>query len=663
MVRHISRIPESGEPASAPEWRALGTLWPYLQDFPGRVAAAMACLVVAKVAGVLLPLLLKHIVDALQGPGEAMVVVPLALLAAYGVLRFGNVLFGELRDVVFGRVEMRAQRRAALNVFRHLHALDLDFHLSRRTGGLSRDIERGIAGISFLLRFTLFNILPTLFELALVVAILAATFAPAFGVLALASVGLYVAFSIAVTEWRTKFVREANQLDSRANTRAIDSLLNYETVKLFGNERHEADEYDRFMAQWEGAQTQARRTLALLNLGQSLIIAGGLTWMMVLAAQRVAGGAMTLGDFVAINAYMIQLFIPLNVLGFVYREIRRALTDMQRMFNILQQKPRVTDAPDASTLAASRPRVRFEGVSFAYNPARQILHDVSFEIAPGRKVAVVGPSGSGKSTLARLLFRFYDVTGGRITVDGADIRALTQASLRDAIGVVPQDTVLFNDTLEYNIAYGKPGATRADIERVARLAHLDRFIEHLPDGYATKVGERGLKLSGGEKQRVAIARALLKDPRIMIFDEATSSLDSHAEQAILGAIREVAADRTSLVIAHRLSTITDADLIVFLEHGRVVESGTHPALLAANGAYARAWRLQQEKGSQEKAPDSVSSPAAPRRSRSPGRTRSRGIGRRRPGARSRCLRRSCPSAAPWRAATRRRRSSRSADTG
>ena len=593
MVRHISRIPESGEPpVKGDAWGAIATLGPYLKDFPGRVALALACLVVAKIAGVVLPLVLKHIVDGLQAP-DAIVVVPLALLAAYGALRFANVLLGELRDVVFGRVAERAMRRAALNVFEHLHALDLDFHLSRRTGGLSRDIERGTAGISFLLRFMLFNILPTLFELVLVVVILAATFAPAFAGLAAVSVGLYVLFSIAITEWRTKYVREANQLDSRANTRAIDSLLNYETVKLFGNERHEAVEYDRFLEQWEKAQAQSRMSLSLLNLGQSLIIAGGLTWMMILAAQGVAGGTLTLGDFVAINAYMIQLFIPLNVLGFVYREIRRALTDMQRMFVLLQQPSRVTDAPDARVLRTARPAVRFENVSFAYNPNRVILNDVSFEIAPGCKVAVVGPSGSGKSTLARLLFRFYDVTSGRIAVDGHDLREMTQDSLRAGIGVVPQDTVLFNDTLEYNIAYGRPGASRAEIERVARLSHLDGFIAQLPEGYATKVGERGLKLSGGEKQRVAIARALLKDPQIMIFDEATSSLDSHAEQAILKAIREVAADRTTLVIAHRLSTITDADLIVFLENGRVVERGTHDQLLAAQGAYSRSWRLQQ----------------------------------------------------------------------
>ncbi len=588
---------KSDERAALPkgsEWQALRTLTPYLLEFPARVVLALACLVLAKLAGVLLPLILKHIVDGLESGADAIIVVPLALLAAYGALRFANVLFGELRDVVFGRVSERAVRRAALNVFQHLHTLDLDFHLSRRTGGLSRDIERGVNGISFLLRFSLFNIVPTLIELAMVAAILYAGFAAEFALLALGSVVLYVTFSVWVTEWRTKYVREANQLDSRANTRAVDSLLNYETVKLFGTERHESEAYDRFLADWEQAQGQARLSLAALNLGQALIIAGGLTWMMIRAAHGVAGGGMTLGDFVAINAYMIQLFIPLNVLGFVYREIRRALTDMQRMFELIQVQARVTDAPDARVLKAQRPAVRFEGVGFGYTSGRRILQDVKAEIPPGHTLAVVGSSGAGKSTLARLLFRFYDVTSGRITVDGADIRSLTQESLRAHIGVVPQDTVLFNDTLEYNIGYGRPGATRAEIERVARLAHLDRFIGHLPDGYHTMVGERGLKLSGGEKQRVAIARAMLKDPQILIFDEATSSLDSSAEQAILAAIREVAAGRTTLVIAHRLSTIVDADNIVVLDQGRIVEQGRHHELISRGGTYAHLWQLQQQ---------------------------------------------------------------------
>ncbi len=589
-----SRIPESGAPpTSGAEWRGLKSLLPYLAEFPARVFVAMACLVSAKVAGVLLPLALKQIVDALTASNRSFVTIPIVLLLAYGGLRFFNVLMGELRDVVFGRVAERAMRRAALNVFTHLHRLDLDFHLSRRTGGLSRDIERGISGISFLLRFMLFNIVPTLLEIGMVAAILWGKYDWHFAAIAFGAVALYVSFSIAVSEWRTKYVRAANQLDSKANTRAIDSLLNYETVKLFGNERHEAAEYDRFLADWEKAQGQNRISLAGLNLGQSLIVAGALTWMMILAAGEVTSGRMTLGDFVAINAFMIQLFVPLNFLGFVYREIRRAMTDMQRMFDLLGVDAKVKDAADAKELRATRATVRFESVDYGYSAARQILKGVSFEIPEGHKVAVVGPSGAGKSTIARLLFRFYDVDAGRITVNGRDIRDYTQDALRAHIGVVPQDTVLFNDTIFYNIAYGKPGAQRADVERVARLAHLEQFIAQLPEGYDTMVGERGLKLSGGEKQRVAIARALLKDPPIMIFDEATSSLDSASEQAILAAIREVAQSRTSLVIAHRLSTITDADQIVLLERGEIRERGTHAQLLAAGGAYASLWRLQQ----------------------------------------------------------------------
>ena len=588
-----NRVPESTEAAPATDWRALRTLLPYLREFPGRVLVAMLLLVAAKLAGVALPLVLKHIVDALDGGKNALVVVPLALLGGYGLLRFANVLLAELRDLVFGRVAERAMRRAALNVFQHLHRLDLDFHLSRRTGGLTRDIERGVAGINFLLRFMLFNIIPTLLEIALVAAILFGSYGAIYAGITAVSVVLYVVFSVLITEWRTQFVRAANTLDSKANTRAIDSLLNYETVKYFGNEAYEAERYDRSLADWEKALAQNRVSMAALNIGQALIIAGSISAMMLLAARGVAAGGMTLGDFVAINAYMIQLFLPLNFLGFVYREIRRALTDMGRMFGLLQQGAGIADAPGAATLKTAGASIAFEDVAFGYGPKRQILHGVSFTVPAGRKVAVVGASGAGKSTLARLLFRFYDPQGGRILIDGQDIRGLSQDSLRRAIGVVPQDTVLFNDTIYYNIQYGRPDAGREEVERAAQLAHLAGFIAQLPEGYETLVGERGLKLSGGEKQRIAIARALLKNPAILIFDEATSSLDSASERAILDAIREVAATRTSLVIAHRLSTITDADEIILLDGGRIAERGTHAALLAAGGAYARLWKLQQ----------------------------------------------------------------------
>ena len=594
-----SRSPEVNK-STPSDWRVIRTLAPYLTEFPLRVTVAMLCLVIAKLTGVVLPMMMKHLVDDLTPAKHAIVVVPMALLLAYGALRFANVMFGELRDLVFGRVAERAMRRAALNVFEHLHRLDLDFHLTRRTGGLSRDIERGVSGINSLLRFMLFNILPTLLEIALVAVILLFNYGADFAIITVVSVILYIAFSVTITEWRNKYVRAANTLDSRANTRAIDSLLNYETVKYFGNEKHEAAQYDHALAKWEVALTQNRLSLSALNVGQSLIVAGSLTWMMILASQRIADGHMTLGDFVAINAYMIQLFVPLNFLGFVYREIRRSLTDMAKMFGLLEQNASISDAPTAQTLKSQAASVRFDHVEFGYSEKRRILHGVSFEIPAGRKLAVVGPSGAGKSTLARLLFRFYDVQGGSVRVDGVDIRQLSQDSLRAHIGVVPQDTVLFNDTLFYNIQYGRPGASREDVEHAARLAHLDSFIRQLPDGYETAVGERGLKLSGGEKQRVAIARALLKNPSIMIFDEATSSLDSVSEQAILGALREVAQRRTTLVIAHRLSTITDADEIILLDQGRVQERGTHESLLAAGGAYARLWQMQQKHQSDEK---------------------------------------------------------------
>ncbi|MGB1581529.1 MAG: ABCB family ABC transporter ATP-binding protein/permease, partial [Nevskiales bacterium] len=486
------------------EWRVLGALFPYLWEYRGRVITAMLFLILAKLASVALPVIMKHIVDGLDASQNEVLVVPLALLLAYGVLRLGTVLFGELRDLVFGRVTEHAMRRIALQVFEHLHRLDLNFHLSRRTGGLSRDIERGTAGISFLLRFMLFNIIPTLLEISLVAAILLVNYSPWFAVITFASVVSYIAFSVITTEWRTKYVRQANERDSRANTRAIDSLLNYETVKYFGNEGWEARQYDKNLAHWEKALIKNRLSLATLNSGQALIIAAAVTSMMVLAAQQVAAGAMTLGDLVLVNAYMIQMFLPLNFLGFVYREIKRALADMGRMFSLLEAQPAVADKPGVPALQLGESRVRFENVSFGYREDRGILHGVDLEIPPGKKLAVVGPSGAGKSTIARLLFRFYDADAGRICINGQDIRDVSLASLRSHIGVVPQDTVLFNDTIYYNIAYGQPEASREAVETAARHAHLASFIERLPDGYDTVVGERGLKLSGGEKQRIAI---------------------------------------------------------------------------------------------------------------------------------------------------------------
>jgi len=601
----MRRTPDTGDTAGEaviePSLsKALVMLKPYLAEFPGRLALALGLLFIAKIAGVWLPQLMKQLVDGLTPKEGLVLVVPAALLLAYGAFRFLNVLLGELRDLVFGKVAERAQRRAALRVFEHLHRLDLEFHLSRRTGALSRDIERGVDGISFLLRFLTFNIVPTLFEIALVAAILWKQYDGRFAAIAALSVVIYVGFSVWVTEWRTKFVRAANTMDSKANTRAIDSLLNYETVKYFGNERWEADRYDDSMAAWEKATSQNRMSLSALNTGQALIVAGSITAMMWLAASQVTLGEMTVGGFVAVNAYMIQLFVPLNFLGFVYREIRRALTDMQKMFGLIDQPPKIRDQPDAATLTIPRgvasAEIRFDDVRFAYSAARPILRGVSFAIAPGRKLAVVGASGAGKSTLARLLFRFYDPDGGAITINGTDLRAMTQDSLRRMIGVVPQDTVLFNDSIEYNIAYGRPGASRADVERAAKLAHLDGFIARLPQGYDTQVGERGLKVSGGEKQRIAIARALLKDPPILILDEATSSLDSAAEAAILDALHAATERRTTLVIAHRLSTITDADTILVLDQGLAVEQGSHAELLALGGSYARLWNLQLREG-------------------------------------------------------------------
>ena len=575
------------------EWRALGTLVPYLWEYKWRVTLALVCLVAAKLANVGVPLVMKEVVDGLD-PSLALVAVPVALLAIYGCLRFSATLFAELRDVVFVRVTQRAIRRVALGVFRHLHSLSLRFHLERQTGGMTRDIERGTRGISSLLSYLIFSIFPVILEFALVGAVLLAKFDWRFAAITFGAVAVYLAYTFLVSEWRIAIRKRANELDSRANTRAIDSLLNYETVKYFGNEEFEAGRYDESLLRYENAATTSEASLGLLNIGQSLIIAVAVTALMFLAAEGVALRNLSLGDLVLVNALLIQLYIPLNFLGMVYREIKQSMADMQRMFRLLGEHLEVRDKPDAVPLAAGPAAVEFRDVDFSYEPARQILHGVSFEIPVGHRVAVVGHSGSGKSTLARLLYRFYDVGGGSIRVNGVDIRDLTQKSLRAAIGIVPQDTVLFNDTILYNVRYGRPGASEAEVIAAARAAHIHDFIESLPQKYQSTVGERGLKLSGGEKQRVAIARAILKNPAILIFDEATSALDSTAERAIQAELERIARGRTALVIAHRLSTVMDADQILVLDHGRIVERGKHGELLAANGEYARMWALQRE---------------------------------------------------------------------
>ncbi|MEW5757273.1 MAG: ABC transporter ATP-binding protein/permease [Pseudomonadota bacterium] len=579
-------------PPGKTDWKAIKSLLPYLWEYRARVLLAFSFLIIAKLASVATPLMLKDIVDSLDGTLHTALILPVGLLLGYGALRVINAVFGELRDMIFAKVTQRAIRRIALQVFSHLHRLSLRFHLDRKTGGVSRDIERGTRGIQFLLNFMIFNILPTLFEIVLVAVILFAKYEAIFAIITFGSVAFYVAFTMIVTEWRMKFRRTMNEMDSQANTRAIDSLLNYETVKYFGNEAYEARRYDENLSHWETAAVKNQSSLSLLNAGQGSIIAVALAALVYLAAERVVAGTMTLGDLVLINMYLIQLFMPLNFLGFVYREIKNSLADIERMFGLLGEHREIEDKPDAPALALHAGSIRFEEVSFHYQPERPILHQLSFEVPAGKKVAVVGHSGAGKSTLSRLMFRFYDVSGGAIYIDDQDIREVTQQSLRAAIGIVPQDTVLFNDTIHYNISYAKPGARDEEIHAAARLANIHDFIVSLPKGYESVVGERGLKLSGGEKQRIAIARAVLKKPAIMVFDEATSSLDSHSEQEILKALRELAADHTTLVIAHRLSTIVDADEILVMNQGRIIERGAHRELLAHDGHYARMWRLQ-----------------------------------------------------------------------
>jgi ATP-binding cassette subfamily B protein len=578
------------------DWGTLAKLLPYLWRYRWRVGIALAFLLAAKVANVGVPVLLKHLVDAMTiKPGDpaALLVVPVGLLVAYGALRLSTSLFTELRELIFAKATEGTARSISLAVFSHLHALSLRFHLERQTGGMTRDIERGTRAVHSLISYSLYSIFPTLVEVALVLGFLAWKFDATFAIITVTALVGYIAFTVVVTEWRTKFRREMNELDSSAHTRAVDSLLNYETVKYFNNEAFEARRYDESLERLRRAALKSQTTLSILNTGQQMIIAVALVAMLWRATEGVAAGRLTLGDLVMINAFMIQLYIPLNFLGVMYREIKQALTDLDKMFGLLERHREVDDAPGAPALVVGTGAVRFDDVRFAYDPARPILHGISFEIPPGKTVAVVGPSGAGKSTLARLLYRFYDVSGGAITIDGQDLRGVTQTSLRQAIGIVPQDTVLFNDTVEYNIAYGRPGATRAEVEAAAKSAHIHDFIAATPKGYDTMVGERGLKLSGGEKQRVAIARTLLKNPPVLIFDEATSALDSANERAIQAELKSAAQGKTALVIAHRLSTVVDAHEIVVLEAGRVVERGPHAELLARGGRYAEMWRLQQ----------------------------------------------------------------------
>ena len=601
---------DHADPANSPrrnDWQTIKTLAPYL--WPAgetalrmRVVLAVLFLAAAKGASVAVPYIYKQTIDALDVKQGALIAVPVMALIAYGVARVLSQALGELRDAVFAKVAQRAIRQAGLKTFRHLHRLSLRFHLDRKTGGVSRAVERGTKGIEFLLRFMLFNIVPTLVEVVLTCGILWYLFGIWMALVAFLTIGIYIFWTLAVTEWRIQFRRTMNDTDNEANTKAIDSLLNFETVKYFGNEDHESRRFDKALARYEDAAVKSNTSLALLNIGQGAIIAVGLTMIMWMAADGVVAGTMTIGDFAMVNAYLIQLYMPLNFLGFVYREIKQSLIDMEQMFRLLDENPEVADSPGAVPLAIKGGELRFENVSFAYDARREVLNDISFTVPAGKTVAIVGPSGSGKSTISRLLFRFYDVSGGRITIDGQDVRDLTQVSLRAAIGMVPQDTVLFNDTVFYNIAYGRPGASPAEVEGAARTAQIHDFIMALPDGYQSTVGERGLKLSGGEKQRVAIARTVLKAPAILIFDEATSALDSRTEQDIVKALKTVSKDRTTVTVAHRLSTVVDADEILVLEAGRIVERGSHPDLLAMNGRYADMGARQQQ---QEKAREAL----------------------------------------------------------
>jgi len=596
-------VPTAGPRQPGSDRATLRKLLPYLWQYRWRVILALGFMVGAKLANVGVPLLLKNLVDNLTlSPTDprAVLVVPIGLLIAYGALRLSTSLFTELRELIFAKATEGAARSISLQVFRHLHSLSLRFHLERQTGGMTRDIERGTRGVHSLISYSLYSIIPTLIEVTLVLTLLAVKFDAWFAWITIAALVFYITFTITVTNWRTQFRKQMNELDSTAHTKAIDSLLNYETVKYFNNEAYEARRYDESLEKLRRAALKSQSTLSLLNTGQQLIIATGLVLMLWRATAGVVEGRMTLGDLVMINAFMIQLYIPLNFLGVIYREIKQSLTDLEKMFTLMEREREVDDAPDAKPLQVSTGAVKFDHVDFAYEPARPILHDVSFEIPPGKTVAVVGPSGAGKSTLARLLYRFYDVNSGAISIDGQDIRKVTQTSLRQNIGIVPQDTVLFNDTVAYNIAYGRTGASQGEVEAAAKAARIHDFIASTPKGYETMVGERGLKLSGGEKQRVAIARTLLKNPPIMIFDEATSALDSANERAIQAELQGVARNKTALVVAHRLSTVVDAHQILVMDEGRIVERGTHANLLMKNGRYAQMWRLQQQSSDDEK---------------------------------------------------------------